>query len=294
MAWMWSFTFFVACGCHVFYRLKHTDAYAAELSTVSDTPRRVWIAYALAAITCCAAEACLQSGFSSDEKSSGPHFAIATATSPIVAPFFWYFSGETMAFWQLVGLCSVVAGTGVMSASSLRSALAVVTMLVSMMLWAVDLITIRLAGVWGGKPCVGCVARLFMICSCGVTMVVINYGVLGAELPPLYALLPPMLNSFINGCGFLSLIQSFEGEHSVIGVNVGLLPSQTLVMTLMNCAIMQWHPCPQDWFGMLVVSAGCTLLSVGSLLEPASVEEKAFEDAAKLKLEQQAVGTKVM
>lgn len=206
-------------------------------------------------------------GFTLDPQESGPHQALVCADVLIVAPFFYWYAGEVFTRHQLVGCFVIVLGTLVMSEISRWrdaqvSSAGFLWVGLSIIFYGCSVITLRLTGTVPWQP------RLILILGgmgfFGFLLFVKDLLAGGLreyhDAPRL--LMWPLLNALTSNLGIWTVSFAYEVPGAIVGVLTAIVDSSSVVMMLMNRALLSYMPSAEKLAGMIIILSGCAFLAI--------------------------------
>mmetsp|Transcript_80206 Transcript_80206/g.139216 ORF Transcript_80206/g.139216 Transcript_80206/m.139216 type:complete len:745 (+) Transcript_80206:69-2303(+) len=212
------------------------------------------------------AELCSNIGFTRDPQQSGPHQALVCGDVLIVVPFFYWYAGEVFTRHQLAGCLVIVLGTLVMSEMSRWfdahvSLAGFLWVGLSMIFYGFSIITLRLTGIVPWQP------RLILILGgmgfFGFMLFVKD--LLAGGLREYYdaprLLMWPLLNALTSNLGIWAVSFAYEVPGATVGVLTAIVDSNSMVMMLMNRALLSYLPSAEKLAGMIIILSGCAWLA---------------------------------
>mmetsp|Transcript_63634 Transcript_63634/g.110902 ORF Transcript_63634/g.110902 Transcript_63634/m.110902 type:complete len:476 (+) Transcript_63634:74-1501(+) len=239
--------------------------YRSQIQAVFSRSGRVVMLLALTGMFTALAKLTGSIAFLLDTRASGPHQALACSNVLLVAPFFYWYSGETLTHVQVIGCAVILGGIMVMSginnwAKEPASWQAFVWILLTMFLFAAKTITWRLAALEALLPwqpqvltIFGCMGFLGC-CFCG--------GVLRVDSLKEYIQAPvllfwPALNSMVSFLGLWCLQLAYQRPDAAIGAITAVVDSNSLWMATINALLLGLVPSSMQSVGMFVILFGC-------------------------------------
>jgi len=217
-----------------------------------------------------AAQLCANIGFTMDQTESGPNQALVCATVLIVAPFFYFHSGEMLTKFQLVGCMLIVVGAVVMSdvahwGDHPHSLGGFAWLLLSMIFYAASIISWRIVST--GDDEVPWRPRLLFIfgimgvlgCSSFLGYVYAGGFMEYKEAPALLAW--PLLNVTASFLGMWCVNLAFQNSEATAGALTAIVDANAVVLIIMNRILLNMLPTLPKVIGMILILIGCISIS---------------------------------
>jgi len=270
MASMFFVQLVFALVLHPVFKLTH-EGYDDEVAAASI--QSVWSKLCLVLSGSCVglAQICLCWGFHGDPVSSGPNTAVACSHFLVVTLFFRMYGGEVLSWGQVAGSGLILVGLLIMSGvfSWNAKALSMVPFfwcVAAMCFYAISCISMRLNVTSGIAARPGLVSRLASISVIGLAWLLWiqlvpgnSHTTFGVELRDA----PFIIMCAVADCmGCFCGIRSFEAPGAVTGVNAAIFDSNSIVVVVLNVALLSYGPSWLKYLGMVFVVAGCCSMSL--------------------------------
>jgi len=193
---------------------------------------------------------------------------VVCADALVVTIFFYFYSNEKLSLQQLVGGIFIVVGSCVMAGlfatgSTMLSMRPFLWCLTSMLCYAAAIISLRISTLAEVASRPALVIRFGSVGVCGLAWSLWQLRVHGLGQFGSWPLLLvwPFTTSAADCLGVYSVIRSFEEPAVITGLNTAIFGSNSVVMTLLNCFLLCYHPAMQKVLGMACVILECMTLS---------------------------------
>mmetsp|Transcript_129994 Transcript_129994/g.236094 ORF Transcript_129994/g.236094 Transcript_129994/m.236094 type:complete len:512 (+) Transcript_129994:60-1595(+) len=274
---------FLFCGMsalaiHLLW-LSFRTSYHADWHVIASSSRSVHCLILMTGMLMAGGQLCGNVGFNMNQKDSGPHQALVCVSVLIVAPFFYFYSGEALTKLEMMGCTLICGGVIVMSDVSnwmedTVSMYSFLWLVLSMVFYSLSSITWRLSSMLEEDFVSPWEPQLLLIYGC--------MGLVGCSLSPRFLfsggfneyiqqpilLLWPALNAVASFLGVLCLNLAFQKKDVTTGAVIALVDSNSLALLCMNKVVLGLEPSNIKAAGMAIILIGCVITCSADIIFP--------------------------